>query len=105
MTAAAAPPEAALEPAPTFRPLLSFDIDDGLGGLSLDEAGPAASAPAVPSAPPPAPAAPCPHGYDVLVRIVRATELPAADWWNGRADPYVVVRLVDGSGTPLLQYR
>ena len=106
----AAPPEADadLASAPTFRRLLSFDIEDGVGGLSLADTAPTSAgtaAPAPAAAAPAAPAAPSPHGYDVLVRVVRATELPAADWWNRRADPYVIVKLVDAAGAPLLQYR
>lgn len=88
-----------MQPQPTFRSLLSFD----LGALSLDghssTTSPGAAAPA---APPPAPS---PHGYDLLVRIVRATQLPAADWWNGLADPYVVARVVAPDGAPVVQYR
>jgi len=31
------------------------------------------------------------QGYDVMIYIQNATNLPAMDWWNGRADPYVIV--------------
>jgi hypothetical protein len=38
-------------------------------------------------------AAPPPeHGFDVLVRVISASQLTAQDWWNGKADPYVIVR-------------
>lgn len=45
------------------------------------------------------------HGYDVLVRIVRATDLPRHDWWNGRADPYVIMRATPPDNSGEHQYR
>lgn len=45
------------------------------------------------------------HGYDVLVRIVRATDLPRHDWWNGRADPYVIMRATPPGDQGEHQYR
>lgn len=91
-----------------LHPLLSFDI----GRLTLDEASDSSSGAPAPgaaasSAPPsagPATAAAAVHGFDLLVQIVRAANLPAADWWNGLADPYVVARLVAPDGTAV-QYR
>jgi hypothetical protein len=32
-----------------------------------------------------------PQGYDVMFYIVNAKNLPACDWWNGLADPYVII--------------
>lgn len=31
------------------------------------------------------------QGYDVMFYIVNAKNLPACDWWNGLADPYVII--------------
>ncbi|KAF6264384.1 hypothetical protein COO60DRAFT_1698406 [Scenedesmus sp. NREL 46B-D3] len=31
------------------------------------------------------------NGYDVLVYILQAKGLPGMDWWNGLADPYVII--------------
>lgn len=44
------------------------------------------------------------YGYDVLVRIVQATSLPGADWWNGLSDPYCIIR-IEVEGQPALQYK
>lgn len=31
------------------------------------------------------------QGYDVMFYIQAAKDLPSMDWWNGRADPYVII--------------
>jgi hypothetical protein len=31
------------------------------------------------------------QGYDVMLYIQNAKNLPAMDWWNGLADPYVII--------------
>lgn len=36
------------------------------------------------------------------VRIILARGLPAADWWNGLADPYIRARLVAADAQPLV---
>ncbi|KAL4430923.1 hypothetical protein ABPG75_006179 [Micractinium tetrahymenae] len=79
--------------------LLSFDIGgvdpaDGVQGRAAAAAEAAAAA-----------AAAATHGFDVLVRIVQAHGLAAADWWNGKSDPYCVLRLQAPGGEEVLQYK
>jgi hypothetical protein len=38
------------------------------------------------------------------VNLVRAVDLPGQDWWNGLADPYIVVTATTPQGTRV-QYR
>lgn len=70
--------------------LLSFDLG------STDADAPAEAADATAAAE---------HGYDVLVRIVQAHGLAAADWWNGKSDPYCLLRLHAPGGEEVVQYR
>jgi hypothetical protein len=44
------------------------------------------------------------HGYDVMVYIGQARGLPGMDWWNGLADPYVLVTTVT-PGAQEIKYR
>jgi hypothetical protein len=43
------------------------------------------------------------QGYDVLVSIVSARHLPAMDWWDGLADPYIIV--TTNAGGQQMSYR
>lgn len=45
------------------------------------------------------------HGYDVLVRVIRASQLTAQDWWNGKADPYVIVRTTVAGDASEMHYK
>ncbi|EFN59404.1 hypothetical protein CHLNCDRAFT_137906 [Chlorella variabilis] len=72
--------------------LASFEL-----GLSREGSGASSAAAEVLAAPE--------HGFDVLVRVIQCTNLPGHDWWNGRSDPYVIIRTTTPGEGGELQYK